>query len=144
MEIVLDQNLYRLESVAALVFYGFTAFFVVAIVLSLSHILGLRRHTKATLEPFESGIVSVGSARLRLSVHYFLVAILFVIFDLEAVFLFAWAMAFDEAGLLGLVEAAIFIMVLGVALLYLWRVGALSWGPRQHHKPMGRQLGDKP
>jgi NADH-quinone oxidoreductase subunit A len=108
---------------------------LVALMLTLSHVLGQRRHTKATLEPYESGIVSVGSARLRFSVDYFLVAILFVIFDLEAMFLFAWAIAFEESGWAGFIEASIFIAVLLAALMYLWRQGALQWGPRQLHRP---------
>ncbi|MEE8057749.1 MAG: NADH-quinone oxidoreductase subunit A [Pseudomonadales bacterium] len=116
----------------AFIIYTLAVLGLVSIMLLLSYFLGQRRHTKATLEPFECGIVSVGSARLRLSVDYYLVAILFVIFDLEAVFLFAWAIAFHESGWAGFIEATIFIVILAVALLYLWRVGALQWGPRQH------------
>lgn len=92
-----------------------------------SHFIGPRtRATAATNLPYESGILSVGSARLKFQNHYFLYAIFFVIFDLEAVFLFAWAIAFDEAGVLGFIEAAIFIFILLAALVYVWRIGALE------------------
>ena len=79
-------------------------------------------------EPFESGIVTVGLARLRLSAKFYLIAVFFVIFDVEAVFLFAWAVAFRELGWPGYIEAVIFIAILGAALAYLWRLGALDWG----------------
>ncbi len=82
-----------------------------------------------TGEPYESGIVSTGAAHDRLSVHYYLVAMFFVIFDLEAVFIFAWAVALRQAGWAGFVEVAVFIGILIAALAYLWRLGALDWGP---------------
>ena len=119
-----------MEGVGAFLIYTIAVLGLVAVMLILSYMLGQRRHSKATLEPYESGIVSVGSARLRLSVDYYLVAVLFVIFDLEAVFLFAWAIAFKESGWPGFIEAAIFIGVLGAALFYLWKMGALQWGPQ--------------
>jgi NADH-quinone oxidoreductase subunit A len=80
--------------------------------------------------PYESGILPTGSARLRIDVKYYLVAMFFVIFDLETVFLFAWAVAFRELGWAGYIEALVFIVVLVVALVYLWKVGALDWGTR--------------
>ena len=69
---------------------------LVAGMLSLSYLLGQRHRARATGEPYESGVVSTGSARLRFSAQFYLVAMLFVIFDLEAVFIFAWAVAFRE------------------------------------------------
>jgi len=100
---------------------------LVSIMLLLSHFLGQRGHTDATNEPFESGIVSFGSARYHVTIPYYLVAILFVIFDLEAVFLFAWAISFREVGWAGFIEVIIFIGVLIAALIYIWRIGALDW-----------------
>lgn len=100
---------------------------LLALLLALAHLLGQRRPGGAADEPFESGVVPVGGSRLRLAVHFYLVAVLFVIFDLEALFLFAWAVAAREAGWLGFTEALIFILVLGAGLAYLWRVGALDW-----------------
>ncbi|MBI5419235.1 MAG: NADH-quinone oxidoreductase subunit A [Deltaproteobacteria bacterium] len=77
---------------------------------------------------YESGIVSEGSARVRLSVKFYLVAVFFVIFDLEAVFLFAWAVAVPELGRARYIEALVVIAILVAALAYLWRMGALDWG----------------
>ena len=97
--------------------------------LGLSYVLGERHEEKATGEPYESGIPPTGSARLRFDVKFYLIAMFFVVFDLEAAFLFAWAIAFRELGWVGYVEVLIFVGVLLVALIYLWRVGALDWGP---------------
>ena len=100
---------------------------VVLAMLGLSFFLGqrIRRQYKET--PFESGIISVGSAQFRISVHFYLTAILFIIFDLEVVFLFAWAVAVEQAGWPGFIEISVFVFILVVALFYLWRIGALDW-----------------
>ncbi|MDD5330600.1 MAG: NADH-quinone oxidoreductase subunit A [Sulfuricella sp.] len=105
---------------------------LLAAIMVLSHFLGERHREMATGEPFESGVVTVGYARLRLSAKFYLIAVFFVIFDLEAVFLFAWAVALREAGWAGYVEALVFIGVLAAALAYLWRVGALDWSSREN------------
>lgn len=104
---------------------------LVGVMIGASHFLGQRRRDPATEEPFESGIVSVGDARIRFSVHFYLIAIFFVIFDMETVFLFAWAIAFREAGWAGLIEVLIFILILVAALAYLWLIGALDWRTRR-------------
>lgn len=105
----------------------------VGLMLGLSHVLGERsRHpTRASLEPFESGIVASGSSQIRFSVQFYLIAIFFVIFDIEAVFIFAWAIAFRESGWAGYVEILIFIAILLAALAYLWICGALDWRTRR-------------
>ena len=100
---------------------------LVVAMLGLSFVLGERHHNRATGSPYESGILSQGSARVRLSAGFYLVAMFFVIFDLEAVFIFAWAISVREAGWTGYAEAALFITVLLASLVYLWRVGALDW-----------------
>jgi NADH-quinone oxidoreductase subunit A len=102
---------------------------LVVAMLGLSFVLGQRHHNRATGTPYESGILSQGSARVRLSAKFYLVAMFFVIFDLEAVFIFAWAIAVRETGWIGYAEAMSFIVVLLAALVYLWRVGALDWRP---------------
>jgi NADH-quinone oxidoreductase subunit A len=89
--------------------------------------LGQRHSDRATGEPYEVGIVSEGSARVRFSAKFYLVAILFVIFDLEAVFVFAWAIAGRELGWAGYAGLLVFLLVLAVALIYEWRLGALDW-----------------
>jgi NADH-quinone oxidoreductase subunit A len=100
---------------------------LVVAMLGLSFVLGQRHHERATDSPYESGILSQGSARVRLPAQFYLVAMFFVIFDLEAVFLFAWAIAVREAGWAGYSVAFVFIAVLLATLVYLWRVGALDW-----------------
>ncbi len=104
---------------------------VVALVLTmlgLSWLLGQRRMDHATGETFESGIVPVGSSQVRISVEFYLIAIFFVIFDLETVFIFAWAIAFFELGWSGYFAIIVFVLILVVALVYEWRSGALDWG----------------
>jgi NADH-quinone oxidoreductase subunit A len=100
---------------------------LVMAMLSMSFVLGQRHHDRATGSPYESGILSEGSARVRFSAKFYLIAMFFVIFDLEAVFLFAWAVAVRETGWAGYAEALLFIMILLATLAYLWRVGALDW-----------------
>lgn len=96
--------------------------------LAVSYLLGQRHQERATGSPYEAGILSEGSARVRLSAKFYLVAVFFVIFDLEAVFIVAWAVAGRELGWAGYWEMFIFVMVLVAALAYLWRLGALDWG----------------
>lgn len=108
---------------------------LVAAMLGLSYVLGQRHQDRATGAPYESGIVSEGSARVRFSAKFYLVAVFFVIFDLEAVFVYAWAVAVREAGWPGYVELVTFVLILGATLAYLWRVGALDW----RSVPQGRK-----
>ena len=108
------------------VYFGFVIF-LVSVVLIASHLLGPKHSEPATGEPYEGGIVSEGSARVRVSVKYYLVAMFFVVFDLEAVCLFAWAGAVRELGWAGYCEVLGFVAVLFATLIYLWKIGALNW-----------------
>ena len=112
---------------------------IVGGMVGLSWVLGERRRERATPEPYESGIVSTGSARTRFPIHFYLVAMIFLIFDLEAVYLFAWAVAARDVGWLGYVEILVFVGVLLAAWAYLWRVGALDWGPSRRHAALPRR-----
>jgi NADH-quinone oxidoreductase subunit A len=112
---------------------------LVAVMIGLSHILGQVHTGRAAGEPYESGIVPTGSAQIRLSAKFYLVAMLFVIFDLEAVFLIAWAIAFREAGWTGYFGALVFAGILVAALVYEWRSGALDWGPSGRKTETGRR-----
>jgi NADH-quinone oxidoreductase subunit A len=103
---------------------------LVAAMLAISFVLGQRHDDRATGSPYEAGIVSEGSARVRLTAGFYLVAMFFVVFDLEAAFIFAWAVAGRELGWSGYGEVVIFIGVLLATLTYLWRVGALDWGAK--------------
>lgn len=105
---------------------------MVTVMLVFSYVLGQRHRERATGEPYESGIAATGTARVRFDVKFYLVAMFFVIFDLEAVFIFAWAVSIRETGWPGYFEMLIFIGVLLAALVYLWRLGALAWGKRKY------------
>jgi NADH-quinone oxidoreductase subunit A len=83
--------------------------------------------TPEKMLPYESGSETTGASHLRLSVKFYLTAILFVVFDIEAVFLYPWAASFRELGLFGFVEMLLFLAVLGVTLVYAWKKGALEW-----------------
>jgi len=116
-----------IETLTPFLFYSSLVLAVVVTMLGLSFFLGQKINRKYKNTPFESGIISVGSAQFRISVHFYLTAILFIIFDLEVVFLFAWAVAVEQAGWPGFIEISVFIFILIVALVYLWRIGALDW-----------------
>ncbi len=107
--------------------------FVVAnaiLMLGASHLLSTYRRTAAKIAPYESGMPVLGNARERFSVKFYLVAMLFIIFDIETVFMIPWAVAFrqssDIAGLL-IVEMFVFIVILAVGYVYIWKRGALQW-----------------
>jgi len=108
------------------VYFGLNLLMVVGM-LGLTYVLGERHRQRTTAVPYESGMPPTRSARLRLSVDFYLLALFFMIFDLEAMFLFIWAVVVREAGWLGYVEAVIFSAVLMAGLAYLWRMGALNW-----------------
>jgi NADH-quinone oxidoreductase subunit A len=116
--------------------FGVYFLLVLALVIAMlivSYFLGQRHQERATGSPYESGIVSTGSAHVRLSAKFYLVAMFFVIFDLEAVFIFAWAVAGRALGWTGYFEVLVFSGILIAALVYLWRLGALDWGSLQRH-----------
>jgi len=108
-----------------LLYFTFTLVLLGAVMFA-SSLLGPRTRGHSTHLPYESGILSLGNARVKFANHYFLYAIFFVIFDLETLFLFAWAISFEQVGVTGFIEALIFMLILLVALVYLWRIGALN------------------
>ena len=112
-----------------LILYAGLVVVLLIAILSLSYILGQHHSDRATALPYEGGIEQSGTARLRFSAQFYLVAMLFVIFDVEAVFLMLWALGFYELGWYGYIGAAIFVGQLVVVLVYEWGVGALSIGP---------------
>jgi NADH-quinone oxidoreductase subunit A len=97
-------------------------------ILTLSYLLGQHHNDRATGKPYEGGIEQTGSARLRFSAQFYLVAMLFVIFDIEAVFIMLWALGFYELGWPGYIGASIFVAQLVVVLIYEWGTGALDIG----------------
>jgi len=119
-----------MESLSLLIIYTLLVVSIPAGTLIVSWVLGQRHQSKAMDDPYESGIVVTDSARLRFPARFYLVAMFFVIFDLEVIFIFAWAIAFRELGWAGYIAVFIFVMVLAVVLLYEWRTGALDFGPQ--------------
>jgi NADH-quinone oxidoreductase subunit A len=99
----------------------------VAVTMVATHVLGPKRNTQTKLESFESGIEVKGNARFPFNIRYFLVAILFVLFDVEVIFMYPWAVNFKELGVLGLVEMILFIVSLIVGFYYVIKKGALNW-----------------
>lgn len=106
--------------------YSLIVFLLISFMIGFSYILGERHRDRTTQQPYESGIISSGPVRARIDIRFYLLAVFFVIFDLEAVFVFAWAIAVRETGWLGFIEISIFIAFLLAALVYLWRIGALN------------------
>lgn len=115
--------------VFSLVFFMAVVLALVGFLLFVSSWLGVRRPSDQKLLPYESGIIPTGSARLRYPIPFFLVAIFFLIFDVEGAFIFSWAVAFRELGWPGWIRMTFFIVVLLVGLVYIWRKGGLEWGP---------------
>ncbi len=109
--------------------YAAGAVLVVGAMLGLSYILGQRHHDRATGEVYESGILTTGDARVRFNARFYLVAMLFVVFDLESIFLYAWSVAARELGWPGYLAILVFSLILLLALAYVWRMGGLRFGP---------------
>lgn len=109
--------------------YGAFILILMILIISLSYFLGQRHNARATGQPYESGILETGSARLHFSAQFYLVAMMFVIFDIEVVFIVLWALAFEELGWQGYFGICVFIGLLFAVLIYEWSIGALDFGP---------------
>jgi NADH-quinone oxidoreductase subunit A len=105
-----------------LVAIGFGLVSVVA-----SSLIGPKKPSKVKLQPYESGCEPVGTARERFSIKFYLIAMMFILFDIEAVFLYPWAILYKKLGVFGLVEMGLFIVILFVGYIYVWKKGALEW-----------------
>lgn len=125
----MDESIENTELLWPVLVYGAIVLSLVGVMLGLSYFLGQHHKDRATGEPFESGILSTGSASLRFSSQFYLIAMLFVIFDVETMFIFSWAIAFEELGWYGYGGVMVFIILLVVVLIYEWRNGALDFGP---------------
>lgn len=122
-----------------IIFWPFVTFAIIVILLVgimivLSYVLGERHKDKTTDEPYESGVPPTGDARLRFSSSFYLIAMFFVIFDLDAAFIMLWAVSFRELGLPGYIGIFVFIGILIILLVYELSIGALDFGPK------GRQI----
>ncbi len=114
------------EYIPILLYLGFVVANAIGM-LVFSHILSPRRPTKTKASPYESGMPPLGGTRERFSVKFYLIAMLFIVFDIEVVFLIPWGVQFRQLGLTGFVAMAIFILVLEVGHAYAWKRGALEW-----------------
>ncbi|NPV55202.1 MAG: NADH-quinone oxidoreductase subunit A [Anaerolineae bacterium] len=103
------------------------AFFVALVVQGLGAGFGPRRPTERKGQPYESGMVPYGPGTRRISVRYYLVAVLFILFDIEAIFILPWAVVYRDLGVSGLVLMIVFIFILEAAFVYAWKKGALEW-----------------
>ncbi len=115
-----------------LIFFFCCVAAVVAAMIAVSFFLGERHKGRVTDEPYESGMPLTAAPQLRFHVKYYLVAMFFVIFDAEALFMFAWALSVRELGLSGYITFLVFVLVLMIALAYLWKRGALDWTNGKH------------
>jgi NADH-quinone oxidoreductase subunit A len=104
---------------------------VAAGLIAASTLLGKRGHSPLKDTPYESGMAPVGSARERFSVKFYLVGMIFILFDIEAVFLFPWVVVFRELKLFGLAEMFVFVVLVLVGFFYVYKKGVLEWGPDQ-------------
>ena len=117
-----------------LLIYTVIAVALIGVLLLAAWWLGAKRMSVGKDVPYESGVVPEASARLAWPVPFYLVAIFFIIFDVEAAFIFAWAVAWEQLGLTGLVQITVFIVILAAGLVWLWLKGGLDWGPSASRK----------
>jgi NADH-quinone oxidoreductase subunit A len=100
---------------------------IALVMLGLSGLLGPKKPDPIKLAPYECGMSPIGGARVRFSVKFYLIAMLFILFDVEAIFLYPWAVVHRQLGMFGLVEMAIFVIILFVGYIYIWKRGAFEW-----------------
>ncbi|HEX9078855.1 MAG TPA: NADH-quinone oxidoreductase subunit A [Desulfuromonadaceae bacterium] len=121
-----------------LLIYSFVTLALIGGLLFAARWLGERRRAPIKEIPYESGVVPSGSARFAWPVPFYLVAIFFIIFDVEAAFIFTWAVVWDTLGLAGLIQITVFIVILAAGLAWLWLKGGLDWGPSRERSPHAR------
>lgn len=106
---------------------GLVAFGFGLVSIVMSSLIGQKKFTPVKMKPYECGCDPVGTARERFSIKFYLIAMLFILFDIEAVFLYPWAVLYKKLGLFGLAEMGVFIVILFVGYIYVWKKGALEW-----------------
>jgi NADH-quinone oxidoreductase subunit A len=117
------------QGLLPLIVYAAMAVALIGLLLATAWWLGEKRWTAVKRLPYESGVLPYGSSRLAFPVDFYLIAIFFIVFDVETIFLFVWAVVWHLLGLAGLVHASVFIVVLLFGLAWLWKKGGLEWGP---------------
>jgi NADH-quinone oxidoreductase subunit A len=121
--------------ILALFVFGLLVFGLVGILFFLASWLGEKKPSPEKSRPYECGVIPTGTARLCYPVAFYLVAAFFLIFDVEAAFIFSWAIAFDRLGWSGWVQISFFIVILLISLFYIWKKGGLEWGPKARKRP---------
>ncbi len=121
-----------------LILYAVLVVLLIAVVLILSRLLEVRHREPATHRPYESGMAPTGSAWVRFPADFYLVAMFFVVFDLETAFIVAWAVAARDLGWPGYISLVVFVGILLVALAYLWRIGAIDWRTERQKRDLER------
>ncbi len=116
-----------LSEYAPLAIYAVIVLAVVGVLVTLSFVLGPSKPYRAKLLPYESGIIPTDPARKRMSVRFYLTAMLFIIFDIETVFFYPWAVLLHQLKWYGVIEMSVFMLILVVALAHIWRKGGLEW-----------------
>jgi len=128
------------DGLLSLGLYALIATGLILLLLILARFLGQRTYSDAKGAPYESAVEPTGDARLREPVPFYLVAIFFIVFDIEAVFVVSWAVAYDLLGWAGFWQITFFIVVLFSGLVYLWKMGGLDWGSKGVRQPKKGQL----
>jgi NADH-quinone oxidoreductase subunit A len=120
----IDQLVYDYLPVAVLMS---VATVLACLMVALGHLIGPRRDTDRKLMPYESGMVPIGTAVRRMPIRFYLVAVLFILFDIEVVFFLPWAVVLRSMGIFGLIEMLVFMGILLIGYVYVWKRGALDW-----------------
>ncbi len=122
--------------ILALGVFVFMSLILVTVLLFVSNWLGEKRPNPEKLRPYECGIIPTGTTGSRYPVAFYLIATFFLIFDVEAIYIFSWAIAFDRLGWSGWLQISFFIFILIVSLFYIWKKGGLEWGPTARKSPV--------
>jgi len=118
---------------------GLLALVLAGVLVLISYALGKKVRNKVKDTPYESGIVPTGDARTRFSVKFYLVAMLFILFDIEAIFLYPWAVVYRELKMFGFVEMLVFVILILSGFFYIWKKGALEWAHPERPDRDGRK-----
>ena len=121
--------------ILALGVFSLMAAFLVIALLFIAGWLGEKKPNPEKLRPYECGIIPTGTARFRYPIGFYLIAAFFLIFDVEAAYIFSWAIAFDRLGWSGWLQISFFIVILLISLFYIWKKGGLEWGPSVRKSP---------
>ncbi len=137
MDPISNMNVLSLWEPGILALGAFTLMSLVLIIalLSLANWLGEKKPNPEKLRPYECGVIPTGTARFQYPIAFYLIAAFFLIFDVEAAYIFSWAIAFERLGWSGWLQISFFIVILLISLFYVWKKGGLEWGPTIRKDP---------